>query len=647
MVQTFKYRSPTTPAGAGWIVDLGNQAVRLGDETGLITHAELGVVGVSSLRFDDPDGTAGHNGDAIVGLKQFSVFESDTFASKNRVWEGYIADRRYYRGSQGVSPSLRTGAARVIDMTLVDLNAFLSFRVFVPTSISSSNAFNRPAETDVARVTALLGVGFLSTTLFDNGLVSTASPVQMDAVDYTGQHAADVLNDCAQQSGKNFFVYYDEAAGQFSLFYDFNDSPVFLADIKVSNVLADVNGSNVFYPMDDAVLTRDPSRVTAGVLIQNGSNSVYQSDVATGYAFLYKDAVANSQNIKTVAQATARATRYLAENSSEDDRITWTCRLPSANVNDWYAGQAGQVKFSHLPGYENYRYVRVLQRTVKQVEKTASLYDVYFEATPMAPAPSGAFVVGSGSSTSAVPTLPSATVEGNLLFMVVVVQRPTGPTSYGEGPPTFHDVSGGAAQTWAQHGFVKVYDNTAAIGPPGPISFGIWSRRVAAGEATTTPVNVRSPGGASDQVSVWLWQIRNVGDPTDVATLAKNGDPAAGGLANGGTYSVGASLSGWVVGGFAVQMVDYGGKPTVAAVSGSTIQNCAGNNDPAVNATHGWTLPWIWIGQNSAGGAVAASWSTTFDPSYNHEGAAGMAVVIPGMTQALPNIPYPANVVGT
>ena len=282
MALTFTYRSPTTPAGPGWTEDLGNQAVRLGDIAGLLTSCELGAAAISSLRIDDPTGTAGHSGDAIVGLKQLSVTESAAPSGNRRVWEGYIADRTYYRGESS-SPSLRTGAARIIDMSLVDLNTFLSFRVFLPTDVDATSDFVRPAETDVARVTALLAVDFISSTLFDNGLVSSSGPVNMDEVDYTGQRPVDVLNDCAQQSGKNFFVYYDESAGEFSLFYDFNKSPVYPASVSgttVSNVLADVNLSGglmsgpVWAPFLDAVLTRDPSRISAGVLIQNGSNSV-------------------------------------------------------------------------------------------------------------------------------------------------------------------------------------------------------------------------------------------------------------------------------------------------------------------------------------------------------------------------------------
>ena len=394
MSMTFIYRSPTTPAGPGFVVDLGNQFARLGSISGFIMEAELGSVGISSLAGDDPTGTAGHDSDAIVGLKQFTVNELAAPNNNRRIFEGYIGDRRYYRGTSSQSPSLITGAARIIDMTLVDINSFLSFRIFPPSGVNlDDDTFNRPAETDVARVTALLSVGFLSTTLFDNGNVSTSNPTDMDAVDYTGQRPADVLNDCAQQSGKNFFVYYDEVANQFSLFYDFNSStayPAYDTSLKISNVLADCNFTSQaptgpIWPANvDAVLTRDPSRVVAGVLIQNGSNSVYVNQLTTSYTYGYRDAVGDSQNLKTVTQATTRAQRYLSENSTEDDRLTFTVRFPAANVNDWKEGQWAPVKFSHLPGYEDYVNVRCLTRTVSQDMETSDWYNVKYECTTAA-----------------------------------------------------------------------------------------------------------------------------------------------------------------------------------------------------------------------------------------------------------------------
>jgi hypothetical protein len=649
--QEFLYRSPTTPAGPGWVVDLGTQAVRLGDEAGLITEAELGAVGISNLRFDDPDGTAGHAGDAIVGLKQFTVNELLESAGNRTIFEGYIADRRYQRGANASSPSLRTGAARVIDMTLADLNSYLSFRVLQNvTAVNGSNtAFNRAAETDVQRVTALLATPLLNTTVFDYGLVSSANPVNMDAVDYSGQRPADVLNDCAQQSGKNFFLYKDESQPGYGLFYDSNNSLVYgahNASFMVSNVAADLTydsegnvTGNVWPPLEDAVLVRDPSRVVAGVLFNNGSNSVYQYNLTTSYTYGFRDAVASATNLKTIAQTNARATRYLTENSTEDDRITFTVKMPAAQVNDWKEGQYAPVKFSHLPGYESYTNVRCLCRTVMQDEPTDATYNVKYEVTPMkvVGSPSGAFDQENNTHSPASPTLIHNTVPGDLLLMMVAIQE--GAAIHTSTQPTIVNPHGGGA--WTLLAWVSAWDSTAAIGPPGAVGFGIWARYVAVGEVTKNPVNVQSVSSANAS-RVWLWEIPGATIPTLVTSYTTDGHTP---LNVGGTFTIGSSQAGNVVGGSIVQVVDYGDRPTITPSSGTTVQSTDGLNNPTNPGCghHGWNLPWTWIGQLTGGGALATVWTQPCDPSYNHEGACGVACVIPGFSGTLPTIPYPAN----
>lgn len=688
----FLYRSPTTPAGPGWVVNLGDQAVRLGNIAGLVMEAELGATGNSSLAFDDPTGTAGHDSDAIVGLKQFSVNELLAPANNRRVWEGYVADRRYSRGTPGsTSPSLRTGAARIIDMTLVDINSFLSFRIFRNGTVNGSNtSFNRPAETDVQRVAALLNVPFLSDTLFDNGLFSTASPVNMDANDYQSQRPLDVLNDCAQQSGKNFFVYYDEVANQFSLFYDFNDSlvyPAYDTALKVSNVLTDVTASGlsgpVWPPLIDAVLTRDPSRVIAGVFIPLGSNSVYRTNLATSFAFGFRDAVSTSPNLKTVAQAEARADRYLAENSTEDDRITFTLHLPAAHVNDWKEGQYAPVKFTHLPGYENYRNVRCLTRTVSQDEETDQFYHVKYECTPMASSPSGAFdhwISGNGSDMHgpsfavAQPILPRNTTPGNLLVAFISVYTPYGNTI---GAPTLAQ-PGGGGPAWTQQEYHYAYDDTQVIdhnlpipdrpvgGPP--IGAGIWWRKVAVGEMTTMPLAV-TKNNVADVVQVWLYEFPTTDSPSlsthkiySTATGTFTDGSNLGGGSGSAPISSGSDLAGFAIGMIAVSLVDYGPTPNFTPSAHETIlRNTDAHNNPngvtnscAVGGggPH-WSVPWTYIAYSPTGQALAPQ-LYTHDPGncpsppcsfnyYNHQAAIGVAMVIPGGFRTIPDIPYPAN----
>ncbi len=381
MSQTFHYFSPTTPGNPSWDVDLGAAAVRLGEMPGFVDAAELMTVGMSSLPLDDPDGTLGYNNDAIVGLKQFYVDES-AVPGYSRMYTGYIADRRYSRGSAG---RFLTGAARLIDVSLLDVNALAGFRVFQPAALDATSSFVRPAETAGARIAALLAVDFVSTTIYDEGLVDLTDSTPMDANDYTWQRPVDVILDVCQQSGRNAFLYYDAPSGHDALFYHRNDELVYPAAADISNVLADI-GPTVLPANNDWVLTRDPSRVFAGYGLSYRGGNVYESNLNTSYIYGYRDGYASSGNLGTAAKATARANRYLTENSTEDDRLAGTVLIPAANIQDIRAGQYLHATFSHLPGYESGRHCRVLRREVGQSVATDQFYTVRLELTPM-PAP--------------------------------------------------------------------------------------------------------------------------------------------------------------------------------------------------------------------------------------------------------------------
>jgi hypothetical protein len=381
------YSSPTTPGGPGWSEDLSS-AVRLGTIAGVVDEAELGAVGVSSLLFDDVDGTLGHSGDGIVGLKQLHMDETAAPPGNQRLWTGYIGQRHYRRGTD----SLRLDVARKIDADLVDINGFLSFRIFAPVAEDPTSSFVRPAETDIERVAALLAVDFLSDTLYDEGLVATSGGVAMDACDYTGQKPLDVLNDCAQQSGRNFFPTYNEATGHYQLFYHFDYDPVFDSPLQISNVLADVDGITTFAPEPDAELVRNPDRVISAVYepFSGTGSPAYRTAPTTAYTYAWRDGAAPSANVKTLTKANARADRYLATNSTEDDRITCTLRgMPAQYVTGIKAGQRVKCKFSHMPlGVSgtwggDFAWCRVLNRSVMANELTNVLYNIRLELSPI------------------------------------------------------------------------------------------------------------------------------------------------------------------------------------------------------------------------------------------------------------------------
>ena len=373
-------------------VDLGKTAIRLGQVTGLISEAELGVAGICGIPIDDPDGTL-----TIRGWATFTVDESDCPVGQQRLFTGFLVDRKYRRGT---NDSLVTGAARVIDASLVDINTITSFRLF-PQSDSTAN---RPSETDVARLTWLLGTSYLVPTVHDNGLVNSSGPVTLDAADYRGQSASSLLTDCANASGKNYFVYWDETASNVGLFYDFDYGTAFTCTLSLSNVLSDINGTTCFsYHSDD--LDRDPSRVYSGVQVPySGTGSpVYRTRAATVTKFgVSRDTTAPNVNIKTAGAANAIGDRYLNSIDTENDTVTCTVQLPSSKVGLMRAGMRILFRSSYMPDLDAFTYLRILRTEVKQDEETDQLYNVVLELAPPAPSVSLAcsYVAPIGPSTN-------------------------------------------------------------------------------------------------------------------------------------------------------------------------------------------------------------------------------------------------------
>lgn len=346
--------------------DLGNQRIRLGPTGFSFTEAaESGVLAMSQIRVDDPTGSL-----TIVGHRSIRAIE--TACSFQTLFRGYFAERTYGRGD-----SLLTGAARIIDATVYDLNGALQFEVI------RGAGSKRPAETDTERLAWLLGTSFIGPLDPDDSNVFGAG-VDLDKTDYRGQTAADVLNDCAQVSGFNYFVAWDETLHAPVLHYYAPTRAHFESTIKISNVLADVDGSTVYAPDQDAKLTRDPSRVYSGVYYQYGDRDFaaeYVTNATVLAAIGHKRETAEQDtSVKTAGRATAKATKYLNEAETELDVIQVVLhKVRPQDVNLIRAGHRIQVKFTHLPGYSSYTWMRVQRRTVQQDGETSLFYKVILQ----------------------------------------------------------------------------------------------------------------------------------------------------------------------------------------------------------------------------------------------------------------------------
>jgi hypothetical protein len=338
-------------------------------------QAEEGSHGSSTVPVDDPFAEL-----TIGGHRLFYSMETAAAGSNAVTYVGYTADRDVHRGPY------QTDVGRVWDVNLVDINTVLARRI-----LTGSSA-NRPAETDVARMQWLFGTE--EADIIDNvtDLFDATGGVAMDAVDYRGQTVEDVANDCSNASGKNYAVINQGTfAGNFFLVYMFADSTAFSSPIRLSNYLPDLDDPLTFAISEDTKLNRDPSRVYSGVYLpyDGGTNAaVYEQSITTANAFALKgrDVQMDGRNVKTQAKATARALRYLSELDIEEDRITTSFQVPAAQVNFLWPWMRVQFKATHLPGYEDFVWLRVLKRTVKQDSELTYWVTVELSTGPSAPA---------------------------------------------------------------------------------------------------------------------------------------------------------------------------------------------------------------------------------------------------------------------
>jgi hypothetical protein len=343
------------------INDLGEAAIRL-PLPPLTERAEALDAAMSGLVVDDDAGSLD-----VPGLRAFAINETD--CSVKRLYSGYVTNRHILRGDDK-RQSLRISGKRQWDVDLVDYNMTLSRRV-----IRGSDG-NRPAETDVERAQWIIASDY-TPTVTDAGLIQTSGPVDMDPVDYRGRYPTDVLADCGNASGKNYFVYFDEPTNHPAFAYFFGTSSLYSSTLRLSNVASDIDSSTTFAATCE--LYRDPSRVFSGVYLKYDGGSVFRSNSTTEAAFQRVEVSIDEPDIKSRTKAIALADKYLTDGSAEDETLTITLQLPSTHVNLIQPGQRLQVKFSHIPGYTSFTYTRVVSRTVSQAADTDKVYDVVLE----------------------------------------------------------------------------------------------------------------------------------------------------------------------------------------------------------------------------------------------------------------------------
>jgi hypothetical protein len=345
-----RYSDPRGISEPAVMVSLGSN-IRFG-QLAVTLSAEVGDPALSTVQIEDPGGV--YN---FAGLRAFDVSETSAPSNNSIIGRFAIQDRTVTRAADR---GLVTGADRLWSIDVTDFNWHLASRI-----LTDSDA-NRPVETAGDRIRWLLRSA-ANITLFDYGHVSYPT-AQMDATDYRGQRPADLLADCAVESGYNFWCDVNEAHARPELFFLDPNGTSYTSTIAVSNVVGDSDQVSVFFPSVDAELRRSPSRLAYGVYLAYANGAVYVRNGVVGQQFGAIDQSAPMSNVKTAARARRVATKFLNDNDEEDDRLAFSIDVSAAQVNDVRHGMRMAVKFQHLPGYETPMYVRIVKKSVIQLE---------------------------------------------------------------------------------------------------------------------------------------------------------------------------------------------------------------------------------------------------------------------------------------
>jgi hypothetical protein len=352
-------------------------AVEDEDIDGLASAANYGEVGSGGMPI--------RSSSPIVGWKSLVVEESA--CSVPRIWTGYIADRPIQRFEPGTN-------ALIWDCNLVDVNTLANNRI-----ITGADG-KRPAETDLARVSWLLGSSYLDDpAIVDSGFANvTDNPGNFGEADYRGQSMTAVLNDIAGTSGKLWYIYWDEVADAISLYYDLATATNRTSTLRISNDPADED-ANTFAPLDTPHVRRSPEDIASGVYYTYKGNSIYREEPATATAHIRRDLPYTTDRVGYLATAEEQAAQYLDIHSTEFDVIELDVILPAAKVNLLLEGQRVAIKLQHIAPYHvalGNVYLRVKQRVVALSEP--GFYHVHLELSNNRLHSRGVSVIGDGSN---------------------------------------------------------------------------------------------------------------------------------------------------------------------------------------------------------------------------------------------------------
>ncbi len=313
-------------------------------------YAEQGRVGTGGFDLDEDDTTTGVVPD--VPAMQSLVF-NDYRSSDVRIFTGYTHTRTTTRGPHGAT-------GRDWGVEILDLNTLADDFV-----LGEDESADRPAETDYERVTWLLTVGFATGAGVSAGQVPNTNTITMDAIDYRGRKPREVLDQCAEVTGKNWFIY--NYVGLNKLFYDLVSNAPSSGVSLLDNVISD-------FVISSPTVKRSPDEVYSKVYLTWAGGVVEAENTTTRDAYRRREINVLDMGVRTNTTAQAKADAFLAASSVE--RITvsdLTFVADATAVNQLRAGQTVTLGLNRHNITGDYF---VTRRTVKSFKGSDTQYEI-------------------------------------------------------------------------------------------------------------------------------------------------------------------------------------------------------------------------------------------------------------------------------
>ncbi len=346
---------------SGSLVDLSEFTPRL---IVAQSKAEEGAVGSWTVTLDDPGSDL-----VILGHSNWFIEDDESEDEDDIIFGGFVGSTSFAR-YEGSDRRMQGPLARVVVVEILDANTFLSRQIMRGADT------NRPAETDVERIEWILGTDEASIVTDASTYVDTSGPRNMDASPLRGTYFGQIITDCAQTSGKNFFAWYRKVSGirTMTMWYGRDTLPDYVSPLFITNDPADLNNdaiddgsATVWKLSEDAKLRRIHERQYCGCYLTYEGGAVYRHnadthDLISAVSGHHRDMVTNAPMVKSQTKAQARADRQLLDVQDHEVRITTTLTgIPQERVTLAKAGMRLEVKGTHWgPDDDDWHYARIL-----------------------------------------------------------------------------------------------------------------------------------------------------------------------------------------------------------------------------------------------------------------------------------------------